>query len=153
MMAVTAAIARASPNRLAQICAARSIGSKGKSSGLRTGPSYRPERTEVRGGRGGWRGIWGGATGDLRGEPRTGPESPGAPVDMLVYRTLYCLLESHVTTQNRGIMWVRILCHAHDGRTGRRGRRPAWLGPAAAVGELPPGVPAVRSAGAGHPDP
>ena len=48
MMAVTAAIARASPNRLAQICAARSIGSKGKSSGLRTGTSYRPERTEVR---------------------------------------------------------------------------------------------------------
>ena len=37
MIAVTAAIARASPNRFSQICAARAIGSKGSSSGLGTG--------------------------------------------------------------------------------------------------------------------
>jgi hypothetical protein len=38
---VTAAIARASPNLRAQIAAARSIGSNGRSIGLRTAPSYR----------------------------------------------------------------------------------------------------------------
>src|SRR5215471_10222105 len=41
MIEVTAAIARASPNLRSQIAAARSIGSNGRSSGLRTALPYR----------------------------------------------------------------------------------------------------------------
>jgi len=44
MIEVTAAIARESPNLRSQMLAARSIGSNGRSSGLRTGTPYRARR-------------------------------------------------------------------------------------------------------------
>ena len=81
MIVVTAAIALESPNRLSQVCAARAIGSKGKSSGLGTHPSYRgpPAHGTVRAVRGRVtaRGI------------RIG--SAGAYMDMANYRSLHCL--------------------------------------------------------------